>query len=375
VLFIDEIDALIGDSLLSVLRQIRRGFSKRPHNFPHSICLIGLRDVRDYRIWSREAGIYVSTASPFNIKAKSLLLPNFSFEQLTELYEQHTRETGQLFEKEAIDYAFFLTQGQPWLANALGYEAAFVLVQDRSKLISKQVIEDAKECLIKRRDTHLDSLADKLREPKVFPIIDAIIEGQVTIVNFDSDALQYVRDLGLIKPYGMEIANPIYQEIIPRELTAAVSEGLAEEFILRPGYVKSDGTFDLHVLLKAFDDFYRENSAIWQEQFDYKESGPHLLLMAFLQRIVNGGGTISREYALGKGRVDLLIKWKKQRIVLELKVRRSKNTLQVGLDQTCRYMNVAAATEGHLLIFDRLKPSFQHTQIVHQAQQIDVWQM
>jgi hypothetical protein len=125
VLFIDEIDSLIGDSLLSVLRQIRRGFSKRPEHFPQSICLIGLRDVRDYRVWSKESGVYISTSSPFNIKAKSLLLPNFSLEEVANLLGQHTTETGQIFEKGAVDHLFYLTQGQPWLVNALAHEAAF----------------------------------------------------------------------------------------------------------------------------------------------------------------------------------------------------------------------------------------------------------
>src|SRR5208282_3191995 len=96
VLFIDEIDSLIGDSLLSVLRQIRSGYIERPQGFPQSICLIGLRDVRDYRIWSKEAGVEVSTSSPFNITAKSLLLPNFSQDDIVNLYGQHTKESGQL---------------------------------------------------------------------------------------------------------------------------------------------------------------------------------------------------------------------------------------------------------------------------------------
>ena len=82
VLFIDEIDSLIGDSLLSVLRQIRSGFQERPTSFPQSLCLIGLRDVRDYRIWSKEYGEYVSTSSPFNIKAISLVLSNFTQEEV-----------------------------------------------------------------------------------------------------------------------------------------------------------------------------------------------------------------------------------------------------------------------------------------------------
>jgi hypothetical protein len=137
VLFIDEIDSLIGDSLLSVLRQICSGYMDRPTCFPQSICLVGLRDVRDYKVWSEESGAYVSTSSPFNIKAKSLLLPNFSPDEVVGLLGQHTQETGQIFEKDGIDYIYYLTQGQPWLVNALAYQTAFADVKDRSIPITK----------------------------------------------------------------------------------------------------------------------------------------------------------------------------------------------------------------------------------------------
>lgn len=379
VIFIDEIDALIGDSLLSVLRQIRSGYTDRPKGFPQSICLIGLRDVRDYKIWSEESGVYVSTSSPFNIKAKSLLLPNFSAKEVADLYAQHTQETGQIFEKAASEYAFYLTQGQPWLVNALAAEAV-KLVNDLKKPVTKEIIEQAKDKLIKRRDTHLDSLLDKLQEERVRPVIDVIINSDTEAVNLNADSIQYVRDLGLIKPNRMEIANPIYQEILPRELTASTSESLAERFVKRPGYVNPDGSLNMNKLLEAFSEFYRENSSIWLQKFDYKESGPHLLLMAFLQRIINGGGTIWREYALGRGRVDLLIHWKKQRIVLELKIKHRKKTLSEGLEQTAKYMDQSQATEGFLLIFDRhptksWKSKFQKSQEIHQNYQIDVWQM
>lgn len=380
VLFIDEIDSLIGDSLLSILRQIRRGFSNRPKTFPQSICLIGLRDVRDYRIWSRESENYISTSSPFNIKAKSLLLNNFSVKEVAELYAQHTQETNQIFENEAIEYAFYLTQGQPWLVNALAHEAVYVEVTDLSLPITKQAIECAKNTLIKRRDTHLDSLIHKLKEERVRPLIDAIIQGDTDILNLDVDGVQYVRDLGLIKQDRMEIANPIYQEIIPRELTALVSEGLGEKFLKRPGYITEGGLLNLTALLEAFTEFYRENSAIWLEQFEYKEAGPHLLLMAFLQRIINGGGTIQREYALGRGRVDLLIKWQSQRIVVELKIKRGEKTLREGLEQTVRYMDGANATEGHLIIFDRQTQKTWSEKGLHKEEcsmnhKIQVWEL
>jgi hypothetical protein len=110
--------------------------------------------------------------------------------------------------------------------------------------------------------------------------------------------------------------------------------------------------------LSKFTDFYRQNSAIWLEQFDYKESGPHLILLAFLQRIVNGGGKIHREYALGRGRVDIVVLWKTQRIVIELKVYKGKNTLLEGLEQTAKYMDTSNATQGHLVIFDKREKSW-----------------
>lgn len=133
ILIIDEIDSLIGDSLLSVLRQIRAGFKNRPTSFPQTICLIGLRDVRNFRVWSKDQGIHVSTSSPFNIKAESLTLANFSIEEIRALYQQHTAATGQRFSDDAVEHAYYLTQGQPWLVNALAYEACFRDVLDRNE--------------------------------------------------------------------------------------------------------------------------------------------------------------------------------------------------------------------------------------------------
>jgi hypothetical protein len=118
VLFLDEIDALRDKALLSILRQLRDGYPDRPSSFPAALALIGLRDVRDYKIASGDRD-HVGTASPFNIKARSLTLRNFTREEIAELYAQHTAETGQTFLPEAVDLAFTLTQGQPWLVNAI----------------------------------------------------------------------------------------------------------------------------------------------------------------------------------------------------------------------------------------------------------------
>ena len=125
VLLIDEIDSLIGDTLIAVLRQLRAGYDKRPTDFPQSIILCGVRDVRDYRIHSSADKAMITGGSAFNIKVESLRLSNFKQAEVEELYQQHTRETEQAFTPEAIALIWKLTEGQPWLSNALGYEVCF----------------------------------------------------------------------------------------------------------------------------------------------------------------------------------------------------------------------------------------------------------
>ena len=216
VLLIDEIDALVGDTLLAVLRQLRAGYHMRSKGFPQSAILCGVRDVRDYRIHSGSANTLVSGGSAFNIKSESLRLGDFTPDEVRALLGQHTAETGQPFTEDALDAVWIQTRGQPWLVNALAYEACFrgPLAADRTRAVTEADVLEAREQLIQRRDTHLDQLTEE---------------------------------------------------------------------------------------------FFREHSESWVERFDYKEAGPHLLLQAFLQRVVNSGGRIGREPSLGRGRTDLLI--------------------------------------------------------------------
>ena len=362
VLFLDEVDALIGDTLISLLRQIRSGYNKRPTKFPISIMLCGVRDVRDYRIHSAKTKEIITGGSAFNIKAESLRLENFTKAHIQDLYEQHTQTTGQVFEKKVLDLVWHYTEGQPWLVNALAYEATFNMREnrDRSKPITTNIIKEAKERLILRRDTHLDQLVDKLQEPRVRRVIEPMLSGKSSSSDHRPDDVQYVRDLGLINVAQngqTSIANAIYQEVIPRELTWTMQTGMTTDHLW---YIQQDGSLDIIKLLRSFQDFFRKNSEHWLERYDYKEAGPQLLLQAYLQRIVNGGGRIEREYGFGRGRTDLFIAYfygdnQKQEIVLELKIlyNSMESTIIEGLTQIKAYMDKCGTNQGHLLIFDR----------------------
>ena len=385
VLLIDEIDALIGDALLSVLRQLRAGYDLRPEGFPQSVVLCGVRDVRDYRIHSSSANSTITGGSAFNIKSRSLRLGDFSQDEVQALLGQHTDETGQVFTPDALATIWTQTQGQPWLVNALADQTCFRDgAADRHDPITAAAIVEAKEHLILRRETHLDQLADKLQEERVRRIVEPLLSGAEKS-EFSTPDLEYVRDLGLIAQSDpLRIANPIYAEIVPRELTYATQSGLVQD---TAWYIHADGNLDVAKLLTAFQTFFREHSEHWVKRFQYQEAGPQLLLQAFLQRIVNSGGRIEREYGLGRMRTDLLIVWpqgeRTRQFVIECKVlhKSLEQTIAEGLEQTAEYMDRCDAEAGHLVIFDRRAGRrwddkvFRDRRVSDRGTEIDIWGM
>ena len=210
-------------------------------------------------------------------------------------------------------------------------------------------------------------------------------DGEEEPDSLSIDDLEYVRDLGLIKTEGkIRIANRLYQEVIPRELTYGTQVTISQE---THWYIRQeDGLLDISKLLTAFQDFFRKYSESWVKRFQYKEAGPQLLMQAFLQRILNAGGHIHREYGLGRKRTDLLLIWQHQsgvqEVVIELKIRYGdlEKVIQEGLDQTWKYMDKCGTEDGHLVIFDRspTKPWEEKIfcrQELFQEKMITVWGM
>lgn len=371
VLLFDEVDSLYGNTLLSLLDQLHASYPSRPETAPHALALIGLRDVRDYRV-ARDVSQRAGSSSPFNIKSHSLTLRNFTAEEVCDLYQQHTAETGQSFSDEARALAWELTHGQPWLVNALAAVLVDELVLDRSEPIEATDVGVAKEVLIRRRDTHVDSLLERLHEQRVRNVIEPILTGDSPVDEVFNDDLLFVKDLGLATSGrgGLEIANPIYREIIPRALTETTEAFLP---MRRAAYIAEDGSLLWDELLDGFTAYWKENGESMLRRQPYSEAASQLVLSAWLHRIVNGGtevearpagvAAIDREYAVGSGRVDLLVRWPlpgsagggMQRFAAEIKVRRDKDgdPLERGLQQLGEYLDRLGLDEGTLVLFDQ----------------------
>jgi hypothetical protein len=359
VIFFDEADCLSEDTLISFFRQLRNGYVNRAlAPFPASVALVGMRNLRDYKVQIRPKSNTLGTASPFNVIKESLTMRNFNKNEVAMLYKQHTDTTGQVFETSATELVYEQTQGQPWLVNAIAAEVVEKqLKKDYGIAITAQMINEAIQTIIKRRDVHIDQLLDKLQEQRVRKIIEPMMLGDTGEINRMSNDFNYVLDLGLIKAEkeGIKPANPIYAEVIIRTLSYNSQADFAESDDNQyemPRYYK-DGKIDMALLLGDFQEFWRENSEIWESRYQYKEAAPHLILQAFLQRIINGGGQIIREIASGRRRLDLCIVYKDKKYPIELKILRGSKTEQDGLQQTEKYMDTLGCKEGWLVIFDR----------------------
>ena len=356
VIFFDEVDCLSNGTLISFLRQLRDGYVNRSRMpFVHSIGLIGMRNIRDYKGKIREERDTLGSASPFNIVTKALTLLNFTEQEVAELYSQHTELTGQVFPQDVVDYIYHYTQGQPWLVNAIVREIVMeILESDYSQKITVDHVEQAVDTIIRRRDTHIDSLLERLKEERVRQVVEPVITGEDKVFSPLDDNLQFVLDLGVLKKDNSRLspANPIYAEVMVRFL--GMSDAIDHQKYNLPAYVEKD-RLNMSKLLTDFQQFWRENSSIWQERFLYREAAPHLILMAFLQRVINRGGTVTREMASGRGRLDLCIHYKGKRYPIEIKLRRDAKTINEGKQQLSEYMDTLGCDEGWLVVFDRRK--------------------
>jgi hypothetical protein len=366
VVLFDEVDVLEGEVMISFLRQLRGGFASRGvGTFPISIALVGMRDLKDY-ITAAKDGKAPNPGSPFNVKADSAVLSNFTRDDVAHLFAQRTAETGQQITPEALDYVYEQSKGQPWIVNSLFMRATLRILDRKStEIVTITHIEEARQQMIMARETHLDALAYRLEDPGIRALIEKLISGVSDPTLADSETFRICVDLGLVTLENgtPQIANPIYREVIARHITYS-----AQLAIPPPEWQwqKPDGTLDMDSLLREFQGFWQTNSEAWEEMMNYSEAFPHLLLMAFLQRVTNGNGRIEREYAAGRGRMDLAVEYMGRWDIIEVKLLRKGQSLdklkETGVQQILRYRDSfspplrsgnGAPAHCYLVIFDR----------------------
>jgi hypothetical protein len=231
--------------------------------------------------------------------------------------------------------------GQPWIVNSLFMRATMrILDEDSTETVTIDHIREARQQMIDARETHLDALAVRLEDTKVRKVLESLISGEPNPMLAAGEEFRFCLDLGLVALVRgtPTIANPIYREVIARQMTYATQLAIPEP---EWRWQKQDGTLDMDRLLQEFQAFWQTNSETWEEMVNYTEAFPHLLLMAFLQRVTNGHGRIEREYAAGRGRMDLAVEYNGAWNIIEIKLLRKGRTFDAvaedGIRQTLRY--------------------------------------
>jgi hypothetical protein len=368
VIFFDEADGLPFPVLIPFITQLRNGYTSRDAHAPflHSVALVGLRNIRDYRLHIRPEEASMGGMSPFNIITEAMTLKNFTREEIATLYAQHTSDTGQMFEPAAINHVYEQTLGQPWLVNAIAREVVEKSLQrDYSRPVTFDLIHEAIQRLIKNRPVHLDNLLERLKEERVRNIIQPILLGD-DLQDRQNDDFQYTKDLGLIRETDNgEVlpGNPIYAEMIVRALSAPSQQRMVhpDSPYRMPKYILPDGSIDMDRLLNDFVAFWHEHSPAWKEDNgdygQYSEASLVILLCAFIHRLVNGGGEVNREMAAGRGRMDIGVVYNDRKYPIEVKICRERDSIETveskGREQLRRYMHRMDAPRGWLLIHDR----------------------
>ena len=357
VVFFDEVDCLERDVLIAFLRQLRSGRigCTDPYTFPVSMALIGLRNIRDYKMFVRPEGQSTGEASPFNVITEAMTISLFTEEEMRALYRQHTDETGQVFEEAALAKAWDYSRGQPYLVNALArWCVEKIHKEDFSKPVTGADMDEAKEALIRERGTHLDSLMEKAYDPRIKPIVEKMMVGELIDRDVQKENITYAIELGLlVDDHGtITPANPIYTETIGRYLTRGTQDFILSE--TKENVWVKDGKLDMPALMAAFQEFWRENAT--PESFvsqNFHEAYPHFVLQAFLQRVVNGGGQIIREMAIGRGRLDLGVVFGNEKYAVEVKTAALyAKSPEKAHEQMLKYMDGLGVSEGWLVVAD-----------------------
>lgn len=219
VLLLDDIDVLVGPAFNSLLRQLRSGFDRRPEYFPQCVVLCGLHEVRSYQICHNPDPTIISSGYAFNLKIDKLRLPDFTHEEVEQLYQQNTNTTGLRLAADALERVWTLTQGQPTLVNALG-EMLFDIPLEMSETFTVEMVNVARETLLSTNRPYIDRLRRLLQATHMQKLIPALLSPQQHFGVLSHDEIMYALDLGFVsnRGDGLDISNLIYQTLMHQAL-------------------------------------------------------------------------------------------------------------------------------------------------------------
>ncbi len=355
VFIIDEFDGIPPAVVSDFLHTLRHIYHFEEERCLYSVGIVGVKNITQLN--------YDRSISPFNIQDE-FHLPNFTLEQVRDLFGQYTDEVGQSFVLEVIEAIHRQTAGQPFLVNRFGQILTTELDVPKTERIKMVHFAQAYTQLLRERNTNIDHLLTNIRKERQFEsLLMRIISYERGIpFSLDNALMNELAIYGVIKAgtNGMcEIINPIYQQCIMQTFQPLLN-GLEDDYFPEnislglSEYLTFDGQIEMKLLVENFKDFItRAGYKILQVPETPKEFVGQYLLSAYLDQFVRTvGGTMFLEVPTGRGRLDLLIFHNHQKYIVETKIWEGARRYAAEKQQLAAYLKSEDATEEYYIVFD-----------------------
>jgi hypothetical protein len=113
------------------------------------------------------------------------------------------------------------------------------------------------------------------------------------------------------------------------------------------------GRLDFRRVFDKFQDFMQSKGAAVSKRPEFEEAFGQLLLLSYLDLLVNGKGWTFKEVQSGEGRIDVVCCYKDQKEIVELKLWYGPRRYETGLNQLVKYLRNENLDHGYLVVFDR----------------------
>ncbi|MYF55364.1 hypothetical protein F4083_11485 [Candidatus Poribacteria bacterium] len=354
VLIIDEFDGIPRDAINGFLHALRSIYVQRSmRKCPYSVGIVGVKNVTQLNL--------NRSISPFNIQDE-FTLPNFTLEQVCELFEQYTDEVGQTFDPEVLENIHRQTAGQPFLVNRFAQILTEEMHIPKKETITMTHFSNAHIEIREEDNANLSHLmANIRRDPRYRTLLMRIVSYESGVrFNPRDDNISELTTLGVIGKAsdGMcEIVNPIYQYCIMQAFKPTIN-GLEQDYLTDDtdflDYLTQDGEINMKMLLDNFQNFItRVGYRILQVPETPKEFVGQDLLYAYLDQFVSLiRGAMFLEVQTGRGRMDLIIFHNGHKYIVETKIWEGKMRYDAGIKQLSAYLKSERVSEGYYVVFD-----------------------
>jgi hypothetical protein len=380
VLLIDEIDAAPESVVIGFLAGLRKMYLQRSRSrkpAPHAVALAGVHDIKNLKARYRHETQTIGSASPFNI-AIDYELPAFSLANIRQYYRQHTEATGQEFEDEVIARVHEVTNGHPWLVSALAKLLVEEIVPNRKHRIRPDHAERAIQELLASPNPNFDSLFKNARHPNLFPIVVDLLEGKQRRYNIQRDAIRLGIKYGIFaaKDRQLVLANPIYAQALYQHFEEELEEFDVSGLVAANRVQNAGGHLDFRRVLDKFQAFMKAKGATVSKHRSFREATGQLLLLSYLDLLVNDKGYTFKEPQSGEGRIDVVCCYGRRKEVVELKLWYGERRYAAGLAQLAKYLDREGLDHGYLFVFDRrenVKREYSFSEHLVAGKKIQAW--